>query len=72
LDIVLPLAKAILEMMTSPERPWEDLRHKSYFLPELSRVEKGEFQSTMIGYVDRPLNPLETHGIYVEGNMTNI
>jgi hypothetical protein len=26
----------------------------------------------MIGDVDHPLNPLETHGIYVEGNMENI
>jgi hypothetical protein len=26
----------------------------------------------MVGDVDRPLNPLETHGIYAEGNMENI
>jgi hypothetical protein len=26
----------------------------------------------MIGYVDRPLNPLETHGMYDEGKMVNI
>jgi hypothetical protein len=26
----------------------------------------------MIGDVDHPLNPLETHDIYVEGNMENI
>jgi hypothetical protein len=26
----------------------------------------------VVGDVDRSLNPLETHGIYVEGNMENI
>jgi hypothetical protein len=26
----------------------------------------------MIGEIYHPLNPLETHGIYAEGNMTNI
>jgi hypothetical protein len=26
----------------------------------------------MIGDINHPLNPLETHGIYVEGNMENI
>jgi hypothetical protein len=41
LDIVLPSDEVILEVMTGPEQPWEDLHHRSYFLPELSHVEKG-------------------------------
>jgi hypothetical protein len=35
LDLVLPSDEAIIEEMTSPDRPWDDLHHRSYFLPEL-------------------------------------
>jgi len=41
LDIILPSNEAILEAMKFLEWPWEDLHHRSYFLPELSHVEKG-------------------------------
>jgi hypothetical protein len=41
LDLVLPSDEAIIEAMTSPDKPWEDLHHRSYFLPELSRIEEG-------------------------------
>jgi hypothetical protein len=36
LDIVLPSDEAIIEEMVRAERPWEDLHHRLYFLPELS------------------------------------
>jgi hypothetical protein len=36
LDLVLPSDEAIIEAMTSPDKPWEDLHHRSYFLLELS------------------------------------
>jgi hypothetical protein len=36
LELVLRSDKAIIEAMTSPEKPWEDLHHRSYFLPKLS------------------------------------
>jgi hypothetical protein len=36
LDLVFPSDEAIIEAMTSPDKPWEDLHHRSYFLPELS------------------------------------
>jgi hypothetical protein len=36
LDLVLPFDKAVIEAMNSPDNPWEDLHHKSYFLPKLS------------------------------------
>jgi hypothetical protein len=39
LDLVFPSDEAILEAMTGPDRPWDDLHHRSYFLPELRRVE---------------------------------
>jgi hypothetical protein len=41
LDLVLPSDKALIEAMTSPDKPWEYLHHRSYFLPELSRIEAG-------------------------------
>jgi hypothetical protein len=36
LDFVLPYDEAVIEAMTSPDKPWEDLHHRSYFLPDLS------------------------------------
>jgi hypothetical protein len=43
LDLVFPSDEVIIEAMTSPDRPWDDLHHRSYFLPELRRIEAGEF-----------------------------
>ncbi len=39
LDSVLPSEEAILEVMMGIDRPWEDLHHRSYFLPPLQEVE---------------------------------
>jgi hypothetical protein len=33
LDLVFPSDEAILEALTGPDRPWDDLHHISYFLP---------------------------------------
>jgi hypothetical protein len=43
LELVLPSNEAILEALTSPNKPWDDLHHISYFLSELGRIEVGEF-----------------------------
>jgi hypothetical protein len=72
LDLVLPSDEAIIEAMTSLDKPWEDLHHRSYFLPELSRIEVGEFTLTMTGDRSCPINPLATHEVYAEGNMESI
>jgi hypothetical protein len=72
LDLVFPSDEAIIEAMTSPDKPWDDLHHRSYFLPELSRIEAGEFTLTMTGDRSCPINPLATHEVYVEGNMETI
>jgi hypothetical protein len=72
LDLVLPFDEAIIEAMTSSEKSWEDLHHKSYFLPELSRIEAGEFTVTMMGDQPCPINLLSTQEIYFEGNTMNI
>jgi hypothetical protein len=58
--------------MTSPDKPWEDLHHKSYFLLDLIRIGAGEFTVTMMGYRSCPINPLATHEVYAEGNMETI
>jgi hypothetical protein len=72
LDLVFPSNKAIIEAMTSLEKPWDDLHHRSYFLPELSRIEAGEFTLTMTRDRSCPINPLATHEVYAEGNMETI
>jgi hypothetical protein len=72
LELVLPSDEEVIEAMTSPEKPWDDLHHKSYFLPELSRIEAREFTLTMNGYRTCPINPLAIHDVYAEGNMENI
>ena len=58
--------------MTSLKKPWEDLHHRSYFLPELSRIEAREFTITMMGDQPCPINLLATQEIYAEGNMVTI
>ena len=35
LDSVFPSGEAIIEAMSGVEPPWEELHHRSYFLPEL-------------------------------------
>jgi hypothetical protein len=35
LDLVFPSNEAVIEAITSPDKPWEDLHHRSYFLLEL-------------------------------------
>jgi hypothetical protein len=72
LDNTLPSNEAILEAMSGLDRPWDDLHHRSYFLPNLERIEQDEFSSSMTNMVGHVVVLLETHGIYVEGNMVNI
>ena len=43
LDMVLPSDEAILEAMCGRDKICEDLHHRSYFLPKLSRIENQEF-----------------------------
>jgi hypothetical protein len=72
MDLVFPYDKAILEAMTRPDRPWDDLHHRFYYLPELKRIESGEFITTVNGDAPCLVNPLAMHGIYAEGNMESI
>jgi hypothetical protein len=72
LDLVLPFDEAVIEAMTSPNKPWEDLHHRSYFLPKLSRIKVREFTMTMTGDRSFHTNALATHKIYAEGSMETI
>jgi hypothetical protein len=72
LDLVLPSNEAIIEAMTSLDKPWEYLHHRSYFLLELSQIVAGEFTITMTGDQPCPINLLATQEIYAKGNMATI
>jgi hypothetical protein len=72
LDLVLPSDEVVIEAMTSLDKPWEDLHHRSYFLLELSQIEAGEFTVTMTGDQPCPINLLATQEIYAKGNMETI
>ena len=47
LDETLPLDEAIIEAMNCSNKPWDDMHHHSYFLPELERIEQDDFRSTL-------------------------
>jgi hypothetical protein len=72
LDETFPSDKAILEAMNVSERPWDDMHHRSYFLPSLEKIEQDDFRSTLSEIVGHIIVPLDMYGIYVEGNMENI
>ena len=50
----------------------KDLHHRSYFLPELSRIENQEFHIRLARDIDTPINPLPSEGIFAKGSMANI
>jgi hypothetical protein len=72
LDLVFPSDEAVIEAMTIPDKPWDDLHHRSYFLPDLSRIEAREFTLNMTGDRTCRINPLAIHDVYAEGNMETI
>jgi hypothetical protein len=58
--------------MNGSNKPWDDLHHHSYFLPELERIEQVDFRSSLSEIVGHAVVPLDTHDIYAEGNMVSI
>lgn len=69
LDSILPSEEAILEAMMGIDQPWDDLHHRSYFLPPLQEVESrfSELCTSDAGMVSNPLAPAHIHA---EGNMS--
>jgi hypothetical protein len=72
LDETFPSDEAILEAMNGSERPWDDMHHRSYFLPSLERIEQDDFRSTLSEIVGHAVVPFDTHNIYAKGNMVSI
>ena len=71
LDSVLPSEEAILEVMIGIDQPWEDLHHRSYFLPPLQEVES-RFSELFTSDICTVSNPLALAHIRAEGNMSVI
>jgi hypothetical protein len=72
LDETLPSEEAIIKAMNGSDKPWDDMHHHSYFLPELERIEQDDFRSTLSEIVGHAIAPLDTHDIYAKGNMASI
>ena len=60
LDSVFPLDEAIIEAMLGVEPPWEELHHRSYFLPELNRMEREDFKEILSENIGSPMVPLSS------------
>jgi hypothetical protein len=58
--------------MNGSDRPWDDMHHHSYFLPEISRIEQDDFRSSLSEIVSNVIVPLVTHDIYAKENMQSI
>ena len=67
LDMVLTSDESILEAMCGRDKIYEYLHHRSYFLPELSRIENKEFHMRLLDDVDTPINPLPREGMFAKG-----
>ena len=72
LDSVFPSDEAIIEAMSGVEPPWEELHHRSYFLPELDHLEREEFREVLSERIGSPMVPLSSPGPMADGNMANI
>ena len=66
----------ILEALTTPEYPWDDMHHHSFFLPEELVSQSDQFSMEtkyfIHGKVDLFKNPIPTLDSFEEGNMVNI
>jgi hypothetical protein len=66
------LDEVILEAMNGLDRPWDDMHHYYYFLPELVRIKQDDFRSSLSEIVCHTIVPLDRHDIYDERNMVSI
>ena len=70
--MVLPLNEAILDSIIGPDKICEELHHKSYFLPELSRIENSKFHVILSEGVVQPIKLIPKEEVFTKGNMANI
>jgi hypothetical protein len=43
LNETFPSDEAIIEAMNSSNKPWDDMHHRSYFLPDIEKIEQDDF-----------------------------
>ena len=67
LNDVFPSDEAIIEAMSGVEPPWEKLHHRSYFLPELDRIEHEDFREILNENIGSPVVPLISPGPMANG-----
>ena len=72
LDTVFPSVEVIIKAMSGVKPPWEELHHRSYFLPELDRLEHEDYREILSQRVGSPMVPLSSPGPMADGNMVNI
>ena len=72
LDDVFTLDEAIIEAMSGVEPPWEELHHRSYFLPKLDHLEHEDFRDILSENIGSPVVPLSSPGQMDDGNMANL
>jgi hypothetical protein len=72
IDETFPSDYAIIEAMNGSSKPWNDMHHRSYFLPEFAIIEQDDFQSTLSEIVVQVVFPLDPRETYGEGNMVSI
>ena len=58
LDDVFPSDEAIIEAMSGVDPPWEELHHRSYFLPKLDCMECDEFRDIISENIGSLMIPL--------------
>ena len=58
--------------MSGFEPPWEELHHRSYFLPPLDHLEHEDYREILSQNVGGPMVPLSSPGSMADGNMANI
>ena len=72
LDNVFPSNEAIIEAMSGVEPPWEELHHRSYFLPKLDCMERNDFREILSEKIGSPVVSLSSPGQLANGNMVNL
>ena len=58
--------------MIGVEPPWEELHHRSYFLPELDHLVYEEFRDIISERIGSPVVPLISFVQMANGNMENL
>ena len=58
--------------MSGVEPRWEELHHRSYFLPELDPIEREDFREILSEKIGSHMVPLSSPGQMAKGNMANI